>query len=354
MYAIPLLIVDAFGRPVFHQGSLLHLPPELSRSTRLDWEVANTSPGWRKNDIGFWSFAALSDAGALHIALGQLPDGEKPQRKIADYSPRYSKKQIEEYVRGLIEQAESYRDHAENDLNLLVHDLRKLSATIYFQALEAQSFIPKKQVGELRLSQTQARRLGQRIKSIIASQTMLKMRTDYLDFEGDPEMVGDEEEIPVYRRVDKVVQCFSPLARMEKIVIEKRGSSYGTVKGPSAFEIIPYVLIDNAIKYSPKNENILVRFRDIEDTVIFSVESLGPEINESEKLNIFSKGYRGSSALQSNIGGTGLGLFLANKLVQHFSGEIHVTSMARDDGLALNAFAVRIPRYGEMQRPIRQ
>jgi signal transduction histidine kinase len=81
-------------------------------------------------------------------------------------------------------------------------------------------------------------------------------------------------------------------------------------------------LVDNAVKYSPTGGRVTVAARRKSDTVEFHVADEGVGIPEGEHDRIFRKFYRADP----ERGGTGLGLFLAQGLVNAMGGRIWVES----------------------------
>ncbi|MEM9219450.1 MAG: ATP-binding protein [Cyanobacteria bacterium P01_F01_bin.150] len=85
-------------------------------------------------------------------------------------------------------------------------------------------------------------------------------------------------------------------------------------------------LLNNACKYTPPGERIMVRASTQDGMAIFSVTNSGVEIPARELPHIFDKFYRVPSADPWKQGGTGLGLALIKSLVHHLDGTINVTS----------------------------
>jgi PAS domain S-box-containing protein len=86
-------------------------------------------------------------------------------------------------------------------------------------------------------------------------------------------------------------------------------------------------LIDNAVKFSPGGTTVTVAARRLSETVEVSVADQGIGIPAAERDRIFRKFYRGdASAAAARVGGTGLGLFIAQGLVAAMGGRIWVDS----------------------------
>ena len=88
-----------------------------------------------------------------------------------------------------------------------------------------------------------------------------------------------------------------------------------------------YLLLDNAIKYSPHGSPIAITSIPDSDAgmVVLSVADAGPGVPADEQTRIFEKHYRGSRH-SSSVPGMGLGLASARCLVEAHGGEIWVTN----------------------------
>lgn len=73
--------------------------------------------------------------------------------------------------------------------------------------------------------------------------------------------------------------------------------------------------IDNAIYYTPAGGTIRVELKDTPVSVHFSVTDDGIGVPKREQPHLFTKFYRAGNARQARPDGTGLGLFMAKKVV---------------------------------------
>ena len=83
-------------------------------------------------------------------------------------------------------------------------------------------------------------------------------------------------------------------------------------------------LLDNALKYSPKQETIHIAVTDVKEYVLLTVCDKGPGIQEVEKKKIFLKFYRTGNDATKKAKGTGLGLFLCKTIISGHGGKIVV------------------------------
>lgn len=99
------------------------------------------------------------------------------------------------------------------------------------------------------------------------------------------------------------------------------------VKGdPLLLQMLANNLLENAIKYSPKESPVTAVLKKYRSVIELQVKDEGPGIPENEKKKIFSKFYRiGNESTRKNQG-TGLGLYLCRKIARDHNGDISVTN----------------------------
>jgi two-component system CheB/CheR fusion protein len=84
-------------------------------------------------------------------------------------------------------------------------------------------------------------------------------------------------------------------------------------------------LVNNAVKYSPKNKQIIIRTETDNNCVIVSVIDFGIGMSDADQELIFERFYR-ASGNKSVTPGLGMGLYISSEIVKEHGGEIKVTS----------------------------
>jgi two-component system, OmpR family, sensor histidine kinase CiaH len=84
-------------------------------------------------------------------------------------------------------------------------------------------------------------------------------------------------------------------------------------------------LIDNALKYSPKEAPVRLSVTADAGDVVVQVADQGRGIEPLEKEKIFKKHYRGGNPATKSAKGTGLGLFIVSKIVLLHKAKISVS-----------------------------
>lgn len=102
------------------------------------------------------------------------------------------------------------------------------------------------------------------------------------------------------------------------------------VKGTYEVKFIPFLIIENCIKYFPvgykKTNNINVLIDDNMNEQVITVSSLGPFLEEEEYERIFVKGVRGKNCISSTIRGSGIGLYHLKQICDVNNFKVNVQS----------------------------
>lgn len=83
--------------------------------------------------------------------------------------------------------------------------------------------------------------------------------------------------------------------------------------------------LTNSIKYT-KRGSIDIIFKRVDDNVLFSVKDTGIGISKSDQAKIYNKFYRSEDYRTRETGGTGLGLYIAQKLANRLNTKIELNS----------------------------
>jgi two-component system sensor histidine kinase KdpD len=135
----------------------------------------------------------------------------------------------------------------------------------------------------------------------------------------------ERESYAVQELVESVLDKLRPLVRERSIDVKLAPDLPPVWADRELIEIALRQLIDNALKYSPRDSPVAVAAESNDGRVILSVQDRGPGIPEEEQSRIFEKFYR-AEASRHQIPGAGLGLVIAREIIQVHGGEIWVDS----------------------------
>jgi K+-sensing histidine kinase KdpD len=98
-------------------------------------------------------------------------------------------------------------------------------------------------------------------------------------------------------------------------------------------------LVDNANKYSPKETLLTVLLSEEHDHILLQVKDEGKGIPDEEKKKVFTKFYRIGNTATRAAKGTGLGLYLTDRILHRHNANISVT----DNIPAGSIFTISLP-----------
>lgn len=165
----------------------------------------------------------------------------------------------------------------------------------------------------LHLSAENSRNIRNYAVSILETAQMLSARLDLIDLETNPDIFTNEQKIPlsVFGKFDKARKMLRIKARDKRLDIEIIGESYTKTDLYPVFDIVPFLLLENAIKYSPRETKITVTFSERGNFIDVTIDSTGPLVKDFEINRLVEKGFRGECARALGISGTGFGLHFA-------------------------------------------
>lgn len=161
-------------------------------------------------------------------------------------------------------------------------------------------------------------------------QREINLVNDLLDLQRleEEQSVLTVETIALDEWLDKTVKPFENRAtnRQQSLILEITKPLDSISTEPVGLGRIVTELLNNACKYTPPGERIVVQVSTCDGMATFVVTNSGVEIPARELPYIFDKFYRVPSADPWKQGGTGLGLALIKGLVHQLGGAIHVQS----------------------------
>jgi signal transduction histidine kinase len=112
----------------------------------------------------------------------------------------------------------------------------------------------------------------------------------------------------------------------ERTFIEEIEDEIEIAGDPLLLQLMISNLIENAVKYSPKEKSITCKLYRSNTKVILSIIDEGMGVADTEKSKIFEKFYRTGNESTRKAQGTGLGLYLCRKIAEDHNADILVTN----------------------------
>ncbi|MBU0613263.1 ATP-binding protein [Patescibacteria group bacterium] len=152
----------------------------------------------------------------------------------------------------------------------------------------------------------------------------------------------DFKKTRVEDTIEEIVSNLSPLAEQLKVKLafnKPIRSISKTLADPIKLKEAITNIIDNAIHYSAEGE-VEISVRRKQDQIIIEVKDTGIGMSKNDQRMLFTKFSRGEGILQIHPNGTGLGLFIAKKMLEAMGGTITAESKGKGKG---SKFTLTIP-----------
>lgn len=167
-----------------------------------------------------------------------------------------------------------------------------------------------------------------------SSERLLRLTNQLLDLSrleaGKLSLVKERKEI--IKHIKVAIGSFNSLAEQKQIRFKQKTPEFGCIANIDLekLENIIYNLLSNAFKFTPKNGNVTVEIKLVENSpqneLSIMVKDTGSGIEQEDLDKIFDRFYRSPESVQNEIEGTGIGLALTKELVALMGGTINVES----------------------------
>jgi signal transduction histidine kinase len=136
-----------------------------------------------------------------------------------------------------------------------------------------------------------------------------------------------QERVDLRELVADAVESARPRAESADVTLAVDADEVPAVNGePTRLAQLLDNLLSNAIKFTPGGGRVSVRLRAAAGTVRLEVSDTGIGMSAAERERLFERFYRAQSALERQIQGTGLGLYISRAIVDAHGGRIGVES----------------------------
>jgi len=141
---------------------------------------------------------------------------------------------------------------------------------------------------------------------------------------------------------------FEPQVKSKRLIVSvDYDESLPVVNADHKFmRVIIENLVSNAVKYTPSDGKITVRFKKQDPNILISVEDTGFGIPSSQKEKVFTKLFRADNVRAKDTDGTGLGLYIVKSVVEQTGGKVWFESTENKG----TTFYVTLPLKGMRAR----
>ena len=185
------------------------------------------------------------------------------------------------------------------------------------------------------------------IKDLYDALDLITSQLGMIDVIANPASIkfGNPKEINIYKLFHKISILFKHISVKENIAIELINNSL--IRNSYCYEsieFIPLILLDNAIKYSSPFTTVKIEIDQLYNKAKIKVKSIGPFVKDENREKIFGKFFRDPSAKSFSKDGIGMGLWVAQGILEAHSSKVtyHKDTNAIGD-IGLNIFEFDLP-----------
>ena len=150
----------------------------------------------------------------------------------------------------------------------------------------------------------------------------------------------EREEVDLTGLVVHAVDSARPRAEGSEIELVVETEEVGRVLGEEArLAQLLDNLVSNAVKFTPQGGRVTVRLSGGDGVARIEVSDTGIGIPDEERERLFERFFRSQTALERQIQGTGLGLYISKAIVEAHGGRIGVHSTEGEG----TSFVVELP-----------
>jgi len=151
----------------------------------------------------------------------------------------------------------------------------------------------------------------------------------------------DLQEVDLAANVRGAIETIMPLAEAKGLTMEVAPlPEVLVVADPHRLEQVFVNLLGNAVKFTPSGGTVAVDIRRADRAIDVCVRDTGRGIDAGFLPHVFERFRQADGAVTRTVGGLGLGLFIARRLVEAHGGHIRVESEGENRGAT---FTVSLP-----------
>ncbi|MGG3562792.1 HAMP domain-containing sensor histidine kinase [Neobacillus rhizosphaerae] len=134
------------------------------------------------------------------------------------------------------------------------------------------------------------------------------------------------ETIQLDEIIHQVTKGFNALAILKGVHLKANIAPIQMIGDKERLKQLFVILIDNAIKYTKENGSVSIKGSIKNSRAVIEIVDTGIGISREDLPHIFNRYYRGDKSRNRHLEGSGLGLSIAEWIVQSHSGKIRVKS----------------------------
>lgn len=270
----------------------------------------------------FWMFWFYRQWRRLDGILEQFQKGNLYEVPVTDVQETRESRLVSE-MRQILNRASAHENQAQKEkrqvmelISDLSHQLKTPLANIILdvELLEKETLDEQQRMGFLEHTKEQAAKMQWLMQSLLKAS---RLENGIISFQA--------EQVPVKETIARAVGAvYAQASGKEIAILMEEFADVPLYHNPKwTAEAIANIL-ENAVKYSPEGSRITIRVQRLELYTSITIQDQGIGIAQQDYNKIFRRFYRGENVRHEE--GTGLGLYLAQLILQSEQGYLTVSS----------------------------
>jgi signal transduction histidine kinase len=217
--------------------------------------------------------------------------------------------------RDLARQREAFVAGVSHELRTPLAQIRLFAETLRLGRVRSEA----EGARSLEVIDREARRLGQLVENLLTATRG-----------GRRGLAVVTRDVDLTHELQQAVEAFSPIGAARGTVVSVAAPERLTaVADGHAFRQIVINLLDNAVKYGPPGQTVVVVLDKEDGMARLTVDDQGPGIAVADRSRVFERFVRLAPMGDTEVPGTGLGLALVRELVGQHGGRVVIDSGSR-------------------------
>ena len=155
------------------------------------------------------------------------------------------------------------------------------------------------------------------------AERLIRMVNDLLKMARQESLKLNKVDLDLELLVEDVVESMKPKLEKAEVEVDLKSHLDNLIKLDSdRIKQVFYNLLDNAIRFSPRESTIQITMEETEEGIEIEVRDEGPGIPENQLEMIFDRFYKVDKARSAGQIGTGLGLSIVKGIIEEHNGQI--------------------------------
>ena len=186
------------------------------------------------------------------------------------------------------------------------------------------------------------------LKDMEGNVSLLSIRLQLHRYMMNPSLTEKDQtgKFVIWKKVEKIYKCLYAEKAKKNLSIVMTGSNTKSFKLRNTIEIAIFIIIENAIKYSPDNEVITINFVENKNNLVVSFTNWGTCPSDEEMSRLTERGFRSAITRQNpTIKGSGLGLNILEQICKSNGVDLNISKgneTKKISGIECNPFTIRL------------